>query len=227
MEGSVIANDSQQSVNDRLVIMVDYFEKGKKAAFARKADISPQAAQEILAGRRSEPSFKVLVRILQAYPQVHADWLVLGKGPMLQDASVDGVRREPVYATREQFEKASSQRMEHEAIGDAYMSIIKPELLEQVKNHRENIKAKAIAEQDALMKIYAVGESVPSSNSQLSARLAISEEKALQLVLTGKIRGSNFGEEGYAEGYRVTELAVREFLGEPTKYVSPWSLPKA
>jgi transcriptional regulator with XRE-family HTH domain len=83
----------QDSVNQRLSFLVDTFEQGKKASFARKAGISPQAAQEILAGRRSEPSFKVLVKILENYPQVCTDWLVLGKGPMLkvdarQDASM-------------------------------------------------------------------------------------------------------------------------------------------
>lgn len=83
----------QKSINQRLNFLVDTFEQGKKASFARKAGISPQAAQEILAGRRSEPSFKVLVKILENYPQVCTDWLVLGEGPMLkvdvrQDASM-------------------------------------------------------------------------------------------------------------------------------------------
>jgi transcriptional regulator with XRE-family HTH domain len=74
----------QGTVNERLNYLVKYFEFGKKAAFARKAGISPQGAQELLAGRKGDPSFKVLVRILEAYPQVYADWLVLGRGPMLQ-----------------------------------------------------------------------------------------------------------------------------------------------
>ncbi|WP_070730348.1 helix-turn-helix domain-containing protein [Hymenobacter lapidarius] len=63
--------------------MVDLFEKGKKAAFARKAGISPQGAQELLAGRKGDPSFKVLIKILEAYPQISTDWVLFGKGDML------------------------------------------------------------------------------------------------------------------------------------------------
>ena len=75
----------QDSVNQRLNFLVETFEKGKKASFARKIGISPQGVQELLAGRKGDPSFKVLVKILESYPQVCADWLVLGNGPMLKE----------------------------------------------------------------------------------------------------------------------------------------------
>ncbi len=74
----------QTSVNQRLNLLVDLFEKGKKAAFARKAGISPQGAQELLAGRKGDPSFKVLIKILEAYPQIRTDWLLFGKDDMLR-----------------------------------------------------------------------------------------------------------------------------------------------
>jgi hypothetical protein len=74
----------QSTVNQRLNLIVDTFEKGVKAAFARKAGISPQGAQEILAGRKGDPSFKVLVKILESYPAIDANWLVLGRGEMLR-----------------------------------------------------------------------------------------------------------------------------------------------
>jgi len=73
---------AQLTVNERLNLIVNTYEKGKKAAFARKAGISPQGAQELLAGRKGDPSFKVLVKILESYPQIRTDWLVLGRGDM-------------------------------------------------------------------------------------------------------------------------------------------------
>lgn len=105
MEDSLV----QGSINQRLNFLVDTFEQGKKASFARKAGISPQAAQEILAGRRSEPSFKVLVKILENYPQVCTDWLVLGEGPMLKvDARQDpSMPSTPHEATALQAKAAS------------------------------------------------------------------------------------------------------------------------
>lgn len=75
----------QDSVNQRLNLIVDTFERGVKAAFARKAGISAQGVQELLAGRKGDPSFKVLVRILENYPTVDANWLVLGRGNMLRE----------------------------------------------------------------------------------------------------------------------------------------------
>jgi hypothetical protein len=75
-----------ETVNERLNLIVDTFEKGVKAAFARKASISSQGAQEILAGRKGDPSFKVLAKILESYPAVDANWLVLGQGAMLRAA---------------------------------------------------------------------------------------------------------------------------------------------
>lgn len=104
---------AQKSVNQRLNFLVDTFEQGKKASFARKVGISPQAAQEILAGRRSEPSFKVLVKILESYPQVCTDWLVLGEGPMLKvDARQDPSMSNTPHAATALQNKAASLMQE-------------------------------------------------------------------------------------------------------------------
>jgi transcriptional regulator with XRE-family HTH domain len=85
----------QSTVNQRLNLIVDTFEKGVKAAFARKAGISPQGAQEILAGRKGDPSFKVLVKILESYPVLDANWLVLGRGEMLKEEGYKSVETPP------------------------------------------------------------------------------------------------------------------------------------
>jgi transcriptional regulator with XRE-family HTH domain len=76
----------QQTINQRINFLVEHFEKGRKAAFARTAGISPQGLQELLTGRQGDPSFKVLTKILEGYPQVQTDWLVLGRGQMLKDS---------------------------------------------------------------------------------------------------------------------------------------------
>ncbi|MGI4738486.1 MAG: hypothetical protein ACRYG7_25235 [Janthinobacterium lividum] len=92
-------------------MIVDIFEKGKKAAFARKAGISPQGAQEILAGRKGDPSFKVLVKILESYPSIDANWLVLGQGSMYREVPdaipLPGIP--PVTLSPQQLEEAMKQ----------------------------------------------------------------------------------------------------------------------
>lgn len=82
------AKTGSSSINQRLNLLVDTYEKGKKAAFARKVGISPQAVQEMLSGRQSDPSYKVLVKILESYPQVRIEWLVMGSGEILPSLSV-------------------------------------------------------------------------------------------------------------------------------------------
>lgn len=83
----------KDSVNQRLNFIVDSFEKGIKSAFATKIGISVQGVHDLLSGRKGYPSFKVLSSILECYPMLNANWLIMGRGPMLQDevASAVGV----------------------------------------------------------------------------------------------------------------------------------------
>lgn len=77
----------QGSVNQRLNLIVDTFEKGIKSAFAAKIGISAQGVHDLLSGRKGSPSFKVLSSILENYPVLNANWLVMGRGPMLQQGA--------------------------------------------------------------------------------------------------------------------------------------------
>jgi hypothetical protein len=74
---------TKTTINDRLNILCDTYEKGRKASFARTAGISNQGVQELLAGRKGGPSFGVLTSIVDAYPQVRLEWLIKGEEPML------------------------------------------------------------------------------------------------------------------------------------------------
>jgi hypothetical protein len=80
----------ETTVNDRLNLLVDTFENGKKARFARAIGLSAQGAQSMLTGRQSEPGYQVLVQILNAYPQVSMEWLIFGRGEMLKGQQPEG-----------------------------------------------------------------------------------------------------------------------------------------
>jgi transcriptional regulator with XRE-family HTH domain len=130
----------QETVNERLNYLVNYFEFGKKAAFARKAGISPQGAQELLAGRKGDPSFKVLVKILEAYPQVYADWLVLGRGPMLQEEvqaaahlAMPAPAPTEAWATREEYEQTRQMLANLEHIMDSLIDMSPPEVAARIR----------------------------------------------------------------------------------------------
>jgi transcriptional regulator with XRE-family HTH domain len=73
----------QQSINERIKILIDTLEKGNQSAFAGKADVSRAVINNIIGGRMNEPSFKVLQKITEAYTNVNTDWLLSGEGSML------------------------------------------------------------------------------------------------------------------------------------------------
>ena len=66
--------------------LVQLLSKGNKSAFSKAVGICNQSLAEILGKRQSAPSFSALQKIFIAFPQVRMEWLVLGKGEMLQGA---------------------------------------------------------------------------------------------------------------------------------------------
>ncbi|MCI1187865.1 hypothetical protein MON38_10575 [Hymenobacter sp. DH14] len=79
----------QSSVNERIAKMINEFSKGNKSAFAKAVGISNQSLGEIVGTRQSSPSFSALQKIINAFPQVRIDWLVMGRGTMLKAAWED------------------------------------------------------------------------------------------------------------------------------------------
>lgn len=54
--------------------------------FASEIDITAPALSHILNGRNN-PSLDVMKKILERYPEINSDWLILGKGSMLRKIS--------------------------------------------------------------------------------------------------------------------------------------------
>jgi transcriptional regulator with XRE-family HTH domain len=71
-----------------------------KPQFAKQAGISITAIHNILGNRQSKPSFEMLYKIGEAYPQVSLDWLIRGVGPMYkQDGGLLPVGRPESYTS--------------------------------------------------------------------------------------------------------------------------------
>ncbi|MBM6655834.1 helix-turn-helix transcriptional regulator [Bacteroides mediterraneensis] len=52
------------------------------SAFARKIGVVDQTIRGIVVQKRNKPSFDMLVRILQTFDWLSAEWLIMGKGSM-------------------------------------------------------------------------------------------------------------------------------------------------
>lgn len=77
----------EQTVSERIAQMVEHYAKGNKSAFAKAVGISNQSLGEIVGSRKSAPSFAALQKICIAFPEVRMEWLVMGKGEMLNSKS--------------------------------------------------------------------------------------------------------------------------------------------
>jgi excisionase family DNA binding protein len=87
-------------------------------------------------------------------------------------------------------------------IQSAYLEIEDITLTAELLKNQQVVEAKAKAEAAELSKVYSV--------KTLAQRLEISERNAYELIRGGHVRYVCAG----AKNYRVSELAVREFLGD-------------
>ena len=193
------------TVNERIGLMVNHFTGGNKSAFAKLAIINNQSLAEILGGRQSAPSFETLQKLINTFPDVSVEWIMTGRGSMLRNEVEQPSPPQTLTPTSEQVQEIAKRVIE------AHMA--NEQMQEGIKRILAKAQAEAKADQDALIKVYAVGEGYGypfGPDSKLSLRLGITEEEALRLVVTGKIRAVDVGD----EGYRISERAVREYLGE-------------
>ncbi len=51
------------------------------SAFAEKIGVQASSISHLLSGRNN-PSFEFIQKVLTAYPDINADWLIMGKGSM-------------------------------------------------------------------------------------------------------------------------------------------------
>jgi hypothetical protein len=194
------------TIHERISTLVDYFCKGNKTAFGRETDILPGVLASITGGRLSKPSFELLQKIMMRYPAVSGDWLVLGRGPMLQgEAQAAGEASEAApqsYVTREQYQAFTTEmdeRIERQV-----------QLFEAYKHD--------LSEAAQLAQTYRISDANPASK-HLADRLGITKDEARELVLSGQIRAKYIGKDNErarrnSVSYLITEQAVREFLGE-------------
>lgn len=77
------------SINERIFKVLEY-SKLSKSAFAQKLNIS-LAVMSHLSANRNKPNIDMVSDICEAFPQISAEWLLLGKGNMLKDAKEENL----------------------------------------------------------------------------------------------------------------------------------------
>lgn len=78
----------EEPIHQRLNLIIKQLESGVQRRFAQRVGVASGAIGDILGQRKSKPGFDLTGKILQAYPQLRARWLLLGEGEMLESVAV-------------------------------------------------------------------------------------------------------------------------------------------
>lgn len=81
-------SEKESPVYQRLNFIVRTLESGNQAEFARRIGVRSGVVGDMFGKRKNKPSFDVLSKIAAAYPQLRVDWLLLGRGEMLNGTAV-------------------------------------------------------------------------------------------------------------------------------------------
>jgi phage repressor protein C with HTH and peptisase S24 domain len=79
--------ESEVSVSERIKDLYQHFGDGNLSAFSRQVGVSAQAIRDLMKGEKGGPSWPVLQNLLQAFPAINTEWLLLGQGKMLKSPS--------------------------------------------------------------------------------------------------------------------------------------------
>ena len=74
------------SINERIIHLITLLAKGKQRAFAKIIGVQPSTLNTIVGPLKRDPSFVVLKKIADAYPNINLYWLIKGVGePLVSD----------------------------------------------------------------------------------------------------------------------------------------------
>lgn len=187
----------QTTINQRLSILIDEFERGSKAIFASKIGVSAQSIHDLIGGRRGMPSFKVVSSILEQYPVIDANWLVTGQGQMLREAVP------PATITLE-----------------SQSHPLTPEQWEALKKTLIDItpaQAAASVETERMGRTYHLGKQATPGlgyDDRLTMRIAPFDEKDLLEIMNKPESDGGLRHRKIGDKYIVTEQAIRQWFGD-------------
>jgi hypothetical protein len=77
-----LMNENESTINDRIEALILAKEKGRQKNFADTVKVAPTTINSLVSGRRGDPSYTLLKKIMKAYPDVSESWLMHGEGEM-------------------------------------------------------------------------------------------------------------------------------------------------
>jgi hypothetical protein len=148
------------SVHERIQTLIDYFNKGNKTAFGKETGILPGVLASIVGGRMSKPSFELLQKMINRFPEINGDWVLMGRGKMLH--------LEVPSETRSWRDYHEEVRIESDL--EVNRSFIASNLERHLKQYEEDEKQRAIDRETIAALVEALERTVPDAAKLLHAR---------------------------------------------------------
>ena len=79
-------------MKERILDIINYFNLSS-SQFANEIGIQRSAVSHILSGR-NKPSLELVLKILNRFPEISTDWLILGEGKMIKNEKDNNVPEE-------------------------------------------------------------------------------------------------------------------------------------
>ncbi|GAA4358815.1 hypothetical protein GCM10023185_24810 [Hymenobacter saemangeumensis] len=208
IEGAFRKSLEPQTIHARIEQMVKLFSNGNKSAFGRQADLQSGVLAGLIGGRLNKPSFEVIQRLTNAYPQVREEWLISGRGSMLKEAcNPQGLKSylelvrtdlsaplptsdfEKIEATIQQLESYVHALSYYEPAFKAieqgiYSHINKAEVQDYPQLLEAAIKQKGAIEKIRETYLSKLATGVPSESSQIKGFIEVVETKGRSVLIS-------------------------------------------
>ena len=102
-----------EAVNQRIQTLINTLGESNNR-FAQRIDTSSAVISHILTGR-NRPNLELVQKILKAFPNLRANWLVMGEGPMHYDSEQSLLSEPKVQSANPSDAGASTQKATTEA----------------------------------------------------------------------------------------------------------------
>jgi hypothetical protein len=142
------------TVNQRIKNLQEYYFPNDLTEFSKKTAVPKSTLTEMLKGE-NEPSFKNILKIIVAFPQMNSDWLLLGEGEMLKPNFETYDNTKPIQLNQQlrkkSYEHISASMIDSMAKDSPITySHYDPDLLAEIEALRERIKTLEV--ENTLMK---------------------------------------------------------------------------
>jgi len=78
--------DLDQHPGKKIQWIIDHYEKGNKAAFARRVSLKGPTIDSYI-NEKTKPGYDAVKNILRAYPEINIEWFILNQGPKKRELS--------------------------------------------------------------------------------------------------------------------------------------------